>query len=178
MAIRGRRCIVTVVIASLVAGCRSSNRQVEGGPRGEGALAKEPPCDPVPGERREVTALRGWARSADGPFAGLIRSEGELAATGIELEGGASASPDAGAGFDFAQIAIAYRRVPQTPSVRVQWAVETATELVVGFRGAPSCGGAPPPDGVVAVAIPAGSKPVRFAQCAYAPCSSGGPPLP
>jgi hypothetical protein len=58
----------------------------------------------------------------------------------------------------------------------VGWMVATASEVVIGIRLTPFCGGKMPPDAMLEIEIPVSDKPVKFARCPVGKCT--GPPRP
>ena len=108
---------------------------------------------------------------------GVFDSQDALSAAGYQFQGEARPVPPDGVAplperpaFDFGKHRIAYTTVRQNPNVSLLWVVEAPTEIVVGLGVQAYCGGAAPPDSLIAALVPASSKPVRFARCSTGAC--------
>ena len=166
-----RSCLLAALVSASFVACRKH----------QGTKADTDACPPVAGQALRVERVTLRPESPRAPE-GVIDSQEALSRSGYEIQGEARPVPPEGIApvaerppVDFGKHRIAYRTVRQNPNASVVWIVEAPTEIVVGLRVPDYCGGAAPPDSLIAALVPASSKPVRFATCSTNACDHSIP---
>lgn len=160
-----RSVLLTLVVAASLVACDKHQAK----------KAAPESCPPVAGIALTIETVLLTRPESPRQTEGVLDSQDALAASGYQLQGEARAVRPPGFAalaerdpFDFGKRRIAFTTVRQ--NVNAIWVVETPTEIVVGLRVEAYCGGAAPPDSLVAAVVPASSKPVRFARCSVGAC--------